>query len=205
MDIDPSHHILLYLIWLLLSGEVTPAQFGAHAEQILTDAYTTAAATGRAAAGDPSPVDEHDRALAAGIMATERKYLKGFVKDIAGGKYGDVGQVAHTTEDEAHFEDFAPDGVDADEIRRRAGMYMGRVVGAANEAWVLASPEGSTFEWILGANEDHCSMCPELAAGGPYTADTLPTVPGANETPCLFNCKCHLRRDDGAVSFTPSS
>jgi hypothetical protein len=49
--------------------------------------------------------------------------------------------------------------------------------------------------WVLVELADHCSVCPELAAGSPYTVATLPTVPSRGDTPCLGNCKCFLDFD----------
>jgi len=127
-------------------------------------------------------------AAAASQAADEQSfYLNRFSADLIAGKYVDdeTGDIDH-------------DGISA-----RAQMYSGAMRGTANLSWINYSDDDDEFDWVLGAVEDHCDDCPYLAEGSPYTKDSLPTVPGENQTPCLFHCKCHLRRRDGAKSIEP--
>ena len=129
-------------------------------------------------------------AAAASQAADEQSfYLNRFAADLRAGKYVD------------------PDSgdIDHDGISARAQMYSGAMRGTANLSWVNYSEDDDEFDWVLGAVEDHCDDCPYFADGSPYTKDTLPTVPGENQTPCLFHCKCHLRRRDGTKSIEPIS
>jgi len=48
------------------------------------------------------------------------------------------------------------------------------------------------IHWRVNPELENCPACLKLAAGGPYTKDTLPTTPRAGATPCKFNCGCEL-------------
>lgn len=50
--------------------------------------------------------------------------------------------------------------------------------------------------WHLDDGTDHCDVCPEIAAGGPYERGDLPTWPGLGETPCLDHCHCWIEADE---------
>lgn len=105
----------------------------------------------------------------------EGEFLLGFLRQIEDGKYTDE------------------DGnIDAARVARRSGWYTGRYRGTANEAMREHAPEEAECWWRLGAVEEHCADCPVLTVLSPFTKDTLFQVPGDNETPCKFNCKCHL-------------
>lgn len=51
---------------------------------------------------------------------------------------------------------------------------------------------GLMFEWVLDGAAQHCATCPVFAAGGPYTLETLPGVPGDAPTECNGGCRCDL-------------
>ena len=58
---------------------------------------------------------------------------------------------------------------------------------------ISGSGEGQLFRWQLGSVlTEHCDDCIELASNSPYTKETLPTVPRAGDTRCLWNCHCEL-------------
>jgi len=66
----------------------------------------------------------------------------------------------------------------------KAQFFNGMVAGAGSEMEIY---------WRLGVPEtQHCDICPTYAGHGPYTWQTLPTVPRGGDTPCLFRCYCHL-------------
>jgi len=76
----------------------------------------------------------------------------------------------------------------------KAQFFNGMVAGAGDKLIVL---------WVLGVPQtEHCDRCPVLASRK-YTWRTLPTTPRAGDTPCLFNCYCHLefRPPKGKKSF----
>ncbi|MCL2093018.1 MAG: hypothetical protein FWH12_02380 [Treponema sp.] len=50
------------------------------------------------------------------------------------------------------------------------------------------------YDWVrFGGREDTCSVCMALAAGSPYTAETVPEYPHAN---CLCSVQPRLKDDD---------
>ncbi len=89
-------------------------------------------------------------------------------------------------------------------IAARSRSYAGAARGTATEGFFSLAPDDERFRWVLGAVEEHCSECPDLAARGLWRKDELFVWPGSNDTPCLFNCKCRLvRASDGASSLAP--
>lgn len=51
---------------------------------------------------------------------------------------------------------------------------------------------GQKFYWVLDPGASHCETCLEYAAGGPYTLDDLPGIPGDAPTDCNGGCRCDL-------------
>lgn len=161
--------------------------FGWRMLSLLYDGGAEATVLGRRRAGDDAPPEDDDRKFAWLALEEQKGYLDGFVEDLKDGRYED-----------------ADDKLDTDAIEKRAKLYSSRLTGIANEAYVLASDEEELWEWVLGGSEDHCGVCPERAANGPYKADELPGHPGDNSTPCKFNCLCSLKRSDGREGFKPT-
>lgn len=119
-------------------------------------------------------------------IAEEQKYLSGFRSDIEAGDLVNV----------------SPDA-----IRARADLYTGKGnnLYQTGKNAAFAGQEVLIW-WELGIPmTDHCFSCPELAAGSPYTPETLPTFPGAGDTECLTNCYCSLtyefKNEDGDSEF----
>lgn len=179
-----------HLIDAWSSGLLTGEAFADRLGVLLEEGHALAVVIGRHHAGDTAPMEEDDKTFAQTVMDDEATYLSFFSSEIASGKYGTAAEHPQT-----------------EQLRRRAYLYLGRYRGTANEAWVLASPADSRWDWVLAEKEEeaHCNDCPELAEGSPYTADTLPTYPGANDTDCLFNCTCNLKRGDGTSGFRNKS
>ncbi len=168
------------------AGGLTPGEFGDRMAVQLEDAHAQAAMLGRHRAGDMAPLEADDVTFASAVVDAESEYLDAFVRDLECGKYT------------------AENGLpDIARISARAALYAGRLRGTANETFTLASDEDLTFTWVLGGDEEHCEACPDLAQGSPYRAEELPTIPGANATPCLWNCRCSLVRSDGRTGFQP--
>lgn len=148
----------------------------------LIEAHANAAYAGRALAGLRDPLGEFDQALGQIIGEREAQHLESFLNDIKNGRYTNDEGVVSTARIEA-----------------RAANYTERLRGTANETWSNSLPEGDLIYWRLGGDEGTaCSICPDLAANGPYKPNELPTHPGNNETPCLFNCRCYLETQSGA-------
>lgn len=147
----------------------------------LIEAHANAAYAGRALAGLRDPLGEFDQALGQIIGEREAQHLESFLKDIKNGRY---------TSDEGEL--------NTARIEARAANYTERLRGTANETWSNSLPDGDLIYWRLGGDEGgSCSICPDLAASGPYKPNQLPTHPGNNETPCLFNCRCYLETESG--------
>jgi hypothetical protein len=169
-------------------------ELGAAMIEVLTFEHERAASVGRRRMGDEHIFSDDDRDLADRVMEGERVFVDAFMADIAAGRYWDV---------KLERIDFAG-------IYKRAQMYLARLAGTANEAYVKASGDGETWTWILDPKAEHCESesgecldCPGLAAGSPYTSETLPTFPGAGDTKCLLGCRCAIVRSDGRAGFKP--
>lgn len=66
------------------------------------------------------------------------------------------------------------------------------------------------WDWVLDPMAfRHCPDCPVLAAGSPYTSETLPAIPGDGHTRCLDRCRCHLEyhfaADEPGIIVTPTT
>lgn len=54
---------------------------------------------------------------------------------------------------------------------------------------------GGLLDWILGAvDEQNCDDCPRIAAGSPYTKETIPSSPADGATQCKGRCRCYVTR-----------
>lgn len=135
-------------------------------------------------------VDEMDAQLAGRRMLDiETSFLNNFVYAIEDGEY--LNEL---------------DELNDLRVYQRSRLYLGKSRGTGNQAFVDFSEDTEEFDWILGPEGDNCEDCPILAAGGPYTKETLYTTPGAGDTPCLGYCNCELkRRSDGASGIPPMS
>lgn len=51
------------------------------------------------------------------------------------------------------------------------------------------------LDWILGAvDENNCDDCPRIAAGSPYTKESIPASPADGSTQCKTRCRCYILR-----------
>lgn len=168
-------------------GTITPDVWADLFIDTLQERHSDAAALGRQRAGIAGARNGDDEDLGAAVATDEWRFLQSFRDDIKNGRYD------------------SEDGtLNADAIATRASWYTKKLLATANEAFVQSSSEKATFLWILGETvEEHCTQCPDLAKGGPYSRDNIPTYPRQGNTKCLFNCACHLKRKDGISSFTP--
>jgi len=89
-------------------------------------------------------------------------------------------------------------------VGSRSNMYGQALKSAYNAGAVFGGINDEQVWWRLGACE-HCPDCIALASSGPFTMQTLPTVPGNGDTICKTNCCCHLTFVRGAKSIQPSS
>lgn len=146
-----------------------------------------AAYFGRARAGDTATdmiSRSEDQAYGIEAMRQDAKFLRGFQRDLEMGRYGDEAS-----------------GYRTNAIYQRAKLYVDRLTGTANESFAQTMPEDTEFMWVLGG-DNNCDDCPEIAAGSPYTPETLPSYPGDGSTQCLANCRCSLISSEG-TGFRP--
>jgi hypothetical protein len=168
----------------LAGGKIGVEEWSGIMLDTLAEAHAQAGFLGRQRAGDRAPFDTDDTRFGQLVAQEEWPFLSGFAHDIATGRY--------TGEDGT---------LDVEAIRRRAGLYVARVFGTANEALLLTS--GEKVWWILG-DKDHCSGCLRLAAGSPYGPGELKVAPRSGATQCLSQCGCVCRTDSGLETFNPS-
>jgi HK97 family phage portal protein len=170
----------------LADGGIDGDTFREELGNILADAHAKSYAVGIRSAGGTITADE---AAATGqrIADLESAFIDGFVHDLTTGRYdGDAG---------IDFEN----GL----LQQRIDLYAQKVSSTATSGFVDGSDDTAEFAWDLGKVEDHCQDCPYLAENSPYDKSTLYTTPRAGDTPCLGNCTCTLRRNDGLAAFAP--
>lgn len=83
------------------------------------------------------------------------------------------------------------------EIDRRLKTLFDGVAWAAAELGRAAVMQGrgEHIYWVLDPAVKNCGGCVGLASGSPYASiAAIGTVPGQGDTPCRFNCRCHLER-----------
>jgi hypothetical protein len=171
------------LVFRHVAGILDQDGFSDEFRRVLIRGHAQAGYLGRRRAGDHAPYDQDDTEFGRMIAAEQQEFLAGFVEDLAGGRY--------------EGEDGRPQ---AEPILRRAVLYVERMRGSANEAFRLASLPEEQIEWRLGGS-DHCDSCLGMAAGSPYTVETLRSAPRDGSQICLMNCRCGLIRDDGVTAF----
>lgn len=161
-------------------GSLSPSEFGDEMAALLEDAHTRAVVIGRTHAGDTAPEEADDRLFAEAVVDGESEFLAAFVGDLEAGRY--EGNAAG--------------------VERRSLAYLGRLAGSANEAWGLTLPPDTTlFWWRLQDHDAACAACPDLALNSPWRIDTIPTWPGQNQTPCLWQCRCEISTASGSRGF----
>jgi len=167
----------------VVAGTLTPEDWAERMRAILIQGHARAGFLGRQRGGDLAPYDSDDTEFGRMVAADEQPFLDRFHADLESGRY----------EDEDGRLLLLP-------VLGRAEMYVQRMLGTANEAF-LGTSGSELIWWLLGDSEESCDECPALAAGSPYTAATLSRTPGDCSTPCMTNCKCRLARADGITGF----
>ena len=111
-------------------------------------------------------------------------------------------RVRNTLQAEYGFLSQFADEIAAGNISEAQALARIRQFGKATQQsyWnEFAAQSTGLIDWFLHPAE-HCEAtpgffgCVDLAAGSPYTAETLPTTPGAGGTTCRGNCNCTLGR-----------
>jgi hypothetical protein len=112
------------------------------------------------------------------------------------------GRVGGTLANEYTFlNQFAQD-IEAGKVSKAQAQARIRQYGKATQQsyWrEFSAASKNLLDWVLSI-VDNCRAtagalgCVELSQGGPYTARSLPTVPGAGATTCRGNCSCSIER-----------
>ncbi len=74
----------------------------------------------------------------------------------------------------------------------RGGLYARSLRSMQQRGILSGADPDDVIQWHLNPMADHCPDCIPIAAGSPYTLETLPTTPAAGDTQCLTNCQCYL-------------
>lgn len=149
----------------------------------LQGAHTQASYLGRRLAGITTPIGAGDSQFAQSVMFEQSSFIEGLIQDIIIGRYPLI------------------DGALPKDLIARILMYVHRLLGTANEAWVRSLPGDTLLYWTLGGNENHCETCPERAAHGAYIASEVTFFPGDGQSQCLTSCLCEWVTGDGQHSY----
>lgn len=182
--VTDTHKHLMAQCALYLAGSISVHSLGRVFADALMGAHTQATYYGRMLAGVSSPLAEADTQFARSIVQAQSGYLAALLNALSAERYPQV-----------------TGGPMNPALVQRLHLWAIRLGGTANEAWGLALPPGTRIHWRLGRVEHHCTVCPERAAGGPYTVDTMPGWPRDFSTPCLGNCDCDAITDGGEECF----
>lgn len=148
----------------LYDGNITVMQWQTAVASELKDAHLAQAMFAKGGRANMRPADF---GRVGGVLRDEFRFLDGFAQDIADGRQSRAQALA------------------------RIKQYGKATQQSYWREWALDT-EGEIY-WRLHPAE-HCQDCIDLANNSPYTADTLPTYPGAGETQCRGNCNCTLER-----------
>lgn len=171
----------------LYSGKIDIDSWYEGFKAILLDGHTSAWELGRNRSGDLED-DINDLLRGLGKADQEEVYLRGFWQKLH-------------AKDPRYWSE-ADKEWNVATITARQDLYLGKMRGTANEAFVIhTEPELDKFKWQDTGSPEECDVCPEIAASGPYTSATIPTYPGAGDTPCHGYCECILVRTDGVKGF----
>lgn len=159
---------------------------------LMESAHIEAWSIGRRLAGDGRLFDPSDARAGSHVWREQdEEFFGNFLRDLRQGRYGRPGTTA------------GPDAFREAQVVARSRSYARATRGTVHEAFADSLPETEQTWWELGEAE-HCAHsprfrynCPDLAAGSPYPAGELPTVPGRGDTPCVNECHCHLRTASG--------
>ena len=170
-------------------GSIGKVELRRKLRNILEDGYESAARIGKARAMGRSTrglaLDRDDWREIRSVLKSEYRYLDGFLDHLQ-----------QLKRDKKRF---------TSAVLYRFGLYVSKFNSAENEQFLryLPASAGERLFWRLSPAE-HCSLpsstggdvapggCLGLARGGPYTKETLPTIPGNGDTACLGQCRCYL-------------
>jgi len=78
-------------------------------------------------------------------------------------------------------------------LMKRAGYYAESAKAQFMNGMLAGAGDEIEIYWILGTPKtENCDDCIVISRGNPYTWASIPTMPRACDTKCLFNCTCNL-------------
>jgi len=160
---EASRDLLRALTEQLYSGQISLEQWQVAVASLLKEMHLAQAVFG---AGGKFNLDDAARRQVQDTLETQFRFLRDFVVAIVAG----MSLAAAVS---------------------RVLMYASATQQSFWQALAGGQKKNVKIYWTLHPAE-HCNGCLALAAGSPYTADTLPTYPGAGDTECLTNCVCTL-------------
>lgn len=172
--ISTSGDVQSTLAQLVSSGAISPADWRTAMRQEIKDNYVTQYLAG---IGGRDVMKPADWGSIGGLVGDQYRYLENFYAQVAAGELSEA------------------------QIYARSRMYINSSRDAYERALGRASiAQGYTeHRWVM-APAEHCDDCIALASLGwiPITESFVSpssgaaTTPGAGDTLCLTNCKCHI-------------
>lgn len=133
------------------------------------------------ARGEVVPASAHTRPFALTVddrhriddeLEDEYQYLTGFIEEAKRRRTEDV--------------PFGP------YVHWRGKLYAQALWGLEQYGVISELGPLDVIHWRINPEAESCEDCIRIAANGPYTRETLPTVPRRGDTRCLSNCQCSL-------------
>lgn len=177
IQIDEVEGSLASSVGDLQAGTAGITKFVDDATEALLPHHINAAHLGRLRAGGTGAINASDIQIGTANAASQQEFLRKLAADIQSGSLSDA------------------------ELSVRLRLFGQRIAGTANQSWVRALPQDASLAWNDEDDASECEDCHRLARGGPYTPETIPTLPGLGETTCRTNCRCFITTSDGETSF----
>lgn len=148
----------------MYAGNISVQQWQVSVAQSLSDAHL---AQSMFAVGGRANMTQANWGRVGGVLRDEYRYLSRFANDIASGRVSEAQALA------------------------RIQQYGNATYQSYWREYAHTS--SGLLYWRLSPAE-HCGDCLTLSGDSPYTAQTIPTYPGAGQTTCRGNCRCYLER-----------
>jgi hypothetical protein len=172
----------------LAGGEINTEEWGRLFHLLIQGGHAEGWYLGRLlGGGDLSPFGNDDQLMGVAKADEEADFLRRFMAAIEGG-------------DSRYWDDTG--NLRVPSVLARMNLYVGKMRGTANEALVETADQ--EWYWRLGAPEEHCDDCPQIAALSPFTRDANVGYPGSGDTACLGNCQCYVQLANGVRGFMPA-
>jgi hypothetical protein len=162
---DATHSTLENLTRQLYGGQISLSQWQIAVASELKDAHLAQAMF---AAGGRANMGFAEFGRVGQTLREQYGFLNKFAADIASGKVSEAMALSRV----AHYGDSSKASYWNEYIERSDGL----------------------LDWNDVPDDRECDVCPQIAAGGPYTRETIPSSPGDGKTPCRGRCRCTVTR-----------